>query len=220
MRMAMKLILANKAYSSWSFRSWILLRQFDIPFEEVVIPLDRPETRESILRFSPSAKCPSLHEGTIHVWESLAIAEYVAETFPQKPIWPADKAARAMARSISSEMHAGFQNLRAQCPMNFHRAPRPIPLNNETLADVARIEAAWAQARRQFAGDGAFLFGAFSAADAMFAPIVNRFQAYAIEVAPATRAYMDAMTSLPAWQQWAQEASQEPWLIAKYEAIP
>jgi glutathione S-transferase len=220
MRMALKLILANKAYSSWSFRPWILLRHFDIPFEEVVIPLDLPETREAILRFSPSARCPSLQDGEIHVWDSLAIVEYVAESFPQKPIWPADKAARAMARSISSEMHSGFQSLRSQCPTNFRRAPRPISLSAETGADVARIEAAWAHARRQFAGDRPFLFGEFSAADAMFAPVVNRFHAYAIEVSPATRAYMHAVMGLPAWQQWSQEGSQEPWFIEKYEAIP
>jgi glutathione S-transferase len=218
--MALKLILANKAYSSWSLRPWILLRHFDIPFEEVVVPLDLPQTRDEILRFSPSGKCPSLQDGAIHVWDSLAICEYAAEAFPQKPIWPADKAARAMARSISAEMHSGFQSLRGQCPMNFRRSPRPIPLAAGTLADIARIEAAWAQARQQFGREGAFLFGEFSAADAMFAPIVNRFHAYAIEVSVATRAYMEAITALPAWRQWAHEASREPWFIEKYEAIP
>jgi glutathione S-transferase len=213
------LIIANKAYSSWSMRPWILLRHFAIPFEEVVVPLDLPDTRSAILRYSPAGKCPSLQDGPVSIWDSLAIIEYVAESHPDKAIWPRPKPARALARSLAAEMHSGFQALRAQCPMNLRRQPKPIKLSAETQADVARIEAAWAAAREQFADGGPFLFGEFSAADAMFAPVVNRLQVYAIPVQPQTRAYMDAVMALPAWRDWEQDAAREPWSIDRYEAI-
>jgi glutathione S-transferase len=217
--MPLKLVLANKAYSSWSLRPWILLSHFKIPFEEVVIPMDRPETRAAMLAYAPTGKCPSLHDGKVAVWESLAIIEYVAEAYPEKAIWPKGKAARAHARSLASEMHAGFSALRQACPTNFRRKPRAIPLGDEVLADVARIEAAFADARATFGKAGAFLFGRFSAADAMFAPVVNRFNAYDIPVAKPTRAYMEATMALPAWKAWIAGAEAEPWRIEKYEAI-
>ncbi len=217
--MTLQLVIANKAYSSWSLRPWILLTHFEIPFEEVVIPMGRPETRETMLAYAPTGKCPSLHDGAISVWESLAILEYVAENHPEKPIWPEDKAARAHARSLSSEMHAGYQALREACPTNFRRAPKPIALSDAVEGDVARIEAAWAQARAAFGEAGPFLYGRFSAADAMFAPVVNRFHAYAAPVSAATRAYMDAMMALPAWKAWIAGAEAEPWRIEKYEAM-
>jgi glutathione S-transferase len=217
--MPLKLAIANKAYSSWSLRPWLLLTHFGIPFDEVVIPMDRPDTRARILEHSPTAKCPALHDGPIAVWESLAIVEYVAETHPEKPIWPTDRAARALARSLSSEMHAGFQALRSACPTNFRRQPRRIALSAEVRSDVDRIQAAWADARGRFGGSGAFLFGNFSAADAMFAPVVNRLHAYDIDVQPATRAYMDAVMALPAWLAWHEDARAEPWFIERYEAI-
>ena len=154
--MPLKLIVANKAYSSWSLRPWILLAHFEIPFEEVVIPMDRPETRAEMLKYAPTGKCPSLHDGEIAVWESLAIIEYIAEEFPEKAIWPRDKAARAHARSLATEMHAGFSALRNACPTNFRRKPKAIPLSDEVSADVARIEAAWAHAREAFGDGGAF----------------------------------------------------------------
>jgi glutathione S-transferase len=215
----LKLIIANKAYSSWSLRPWILLVHFKIPFEEIVIPLDRADTRAAMLKFAPTAKCPSLHDGKIAVWESLAIIEYVAETFPEKPIWPKGKAARAHARSLASEMHAGFSALRQACPTNFRRKPKAIPLSDEVRADIARIEAAWANARETFGKAGPFLFGRFSAADAMFAPVVNRFHAYDIPVATMSRAYMEAVMALPAWKAWIADAEAEPWRLEKYEAI-
>jgi glutathione S-transferase len=217
--MPLKLIVANKAYSSWSLRPWILLAHFKIPFEEIVIPMDRPETRRAMLKYAPTAKCPSLHDGKIAVWESLAIMEYVAEAFPEKAIWPRAKAARAHARSLASEMHAGFAALRQACPTNFRRKPKAIALGEEARADVARIEAAWADTRDTFGKAGPFLFGRFSAADAMFAPVVNRFHAYDIRVAKATRAYMEAMMALPAWRAWIADAEAEPWRIEKYEAV-
>jgi len=215
----LKLIVANKAYSSWSLRPWILLAHFKIPFEDVTIPLDRPETRAKILEHSPTGKCPALRDGSITVWESLAIAEYVAEAFPEKAIWPRGKAARALARSLSNEMHAGFQALRQHCPTNFRRPVRRIDLTEAVLADVARLEAAWALARASFGKAGPFLFGRFSAADAMFAPVVNRFHIYDVPVSRATREYMDAIMALPAWKAWVADAEAEPWRIEKYESV-
>lgn len=217
--MPLKLIVANKAYSSWSLRAWILLAHFKIPFEETVIPLDLPETRKLILKHSPTAKVPALVDGPITVWESLAIIEYLAEIFPEKAIWPRGKAARALARSLSSEMHAGFQALRQHCPMNFVRPVRKLALNEAVEADVARIEAAWAHARKTYGKAGPFLFGRFSAADAMFAPVVNRFHIYDIPVSRGTRDYMAAMMALPAWKAWAADAEAEEWRIEKYDAI-
>jgi glutathione S-transferase len=217
--MPLRLVIANKAYSSWSLRPWILLAHFKIPFEEIVIPLDRPDTRERILRYAPTGKCPSLQDGAISMWESLAIVEYVAEKYPDKTIWPRGRAARAHARSLSSEMHAGFQALRQHCPTNFRRPVRKIALTEEVEADIARIEAAWAQARKSFGGAGPFLFGRFTAADAMFAPVVNRFQTYDVAVSKTTRDYMDAVMALPAWKAWIRDAEAEQWRIEKYESV-
>ena len=217
--MPLKLIVANKAYSSWSLRPWILLAQLKIPFEEVVIAMDRPDTRETMLKYAPTGKCPSLHDGKIAVWESLAILEYIAEAYPAKPVWPKGKAARAHARSLASEMHAGFVALRQACPTNFRRAVKPILLSNEVRADVTRIEAAWTGARAAFGKGGPFLFGRFSAADAMYAPVVNRFDVYDIPVSKLTRDYMAAVMALPAWKAWVAGAQAEPWRIARYEAI-
>jgi glutathione S-transferase len=217
--MPLKLIVANKAYSSWSLRPWILLAHFKIPFEEVVIPMDRPDTRETMLKYAPTGKCPSLHDGRIGVWESLAIIDYIAERYPEKAIWPRGKAARAHARSLAAEMHAGFTALRQTCPTNFRREPKAIALSDDVHNDIARIEAAWAHARKTFGKAGPFLFGRFSAADAMFAPVVNRFHAYDIRVAKASRAYMDAVMALPAWKAWIADARAEPWRIERYEAV-
>ncbi len=215
----LKLVIANKAYSSWSLRPWTLLAHFKIPFEEVVIPLDLPETRTLILEHSPTGKVPALRDGAITVWELLAIAEYVAEIYPGKAIWPRGKAARALARSLANEMHAGFPALRRDLPCNFRRPVRAIALSEAVEAEIVRIEAAWAQARKDFGRAGPFLFGRFSAADAMFAPVVNRFHTYDVPVQPATRAYMDAIMALPAWKAWIADAEAEPWRIEKYEAV-
>ena len=217
--MPLKLVLANKAYSSWSLRPWILLAHFKIPFEEIVIPLDLPETRAAILKHSPTGKVPALIDGAITIWESLAIMEYVAEKYPEKAIWPKSKAARAHARALSSEMHAGFQALRQQCPMNFRRPVRRIDFSPETLADIARIEAAWADACQRFGKAGPFLFGRFCAADAMFAPVVNRLHVYDAPVKRTTRDYMKAISDLPAWKTWTKDAEVEEWRIAKYESL-
>ena len=217
--MPLKLILANKAYSSWSLRPWILLAQLKIPFEEVVIPMDQPETRAQMLKYAPTGKCPSLQDGKITVWESLAIIEYIAGAHPEKTVWPKGKAARAHARSLANEMHAGFGALRQACPTNFRRPVRAIALSDEVRADVARIEAAWAHAHETFGREGPYLFGRFSAADAMFAPVINRFHVYDIPVSKQTRAYMETIMALPTWKAWIADAHAEPWRIERYEAI-
>lgn len=217
--MSLNLVIVNKAYSSWSLRPWILMKYFEIPFEETVIAMARPQTRADILTFSPTGKCPALRDGDIVVYKSLAIVEYLAEIRPDLPIWPRERAPRALARSLSSEMHAGFQNLRNHCPTQFLRPKRKIALTPEVEADVARIEAAWADARARFGAGGPFLFGGFSAADAMFAPVVNRFDTYEVEVAPETRTYMETVMALPAWKAWIADAEREPWRIEAYDSV-
>ena len=217
--MTLRLVIVNKAYSSWSLRPWIAMRHFGVPFEETVIAMAQPETRARILEFSPTGKCPVLIDGDIVVWESLAILDYLAEAFPGLPVWPREKAARAHARALSAEMHAGFQALRSHCPTQFRRPVRKRDLTPQVEADVARIEAAWRGARARFAATGPFLFGEFCAADAMFAPVVNRFHIYAVPVAPETRAYMDAVMALPAWKAWIAGAEGEPWRIESYDGF-
>ncbi len=163
------LVIANKTYSSWSFRPWILMRHFGIAFDEIVIPMAQETTRAEMLRFSPAGKCPALHDGDIVVWDSLAIIEYVAELYPRIPVWPESRAARARARSLAAEMHSGFGGLRGLLPMNMRRKVKQRELSPEASTDAARLEQAFAQARRDSGQAGAFLFGDFSAADAMFA---------------------------------------------------
>lgn len=216
--MAYTLVIANKTYSSWSFRPWILMRHFEVPFDEIVVPLALETTRAELLRYAPSGKCPILLDGEIVVWDSLAIIEYLAERLPEFPIWPKPQAARAQARALAAEMHSGFMGLRAHLPMNMRRLVGKRELTQEAAADVARLEQAFSQARARFSDGGPFLFGAFSAADAMFAPIVNRLHIYAVPVSPETRAYMDAVMALPAWGDWAAGAAAESWRIDKYEA--
>jgi glutathione S-transferase len=217
--MPLKLIIANKAYSSWSLRPWILLATFGIPFEEVVIPMDRPDTKKKMLKYAPTGKVPSLRDGDIGVYESIAVIEYIAEKYPKKAIWPKNKAARAHARSLAAEMHAGFQALRQHCPTIFRRPVKKRELTPEAAADVARIEAAWAHARKTYGKGGPFLFGKFSAADAMFAPVVNRLHTYDVAVSKTTRAYMEAIMALPAWRAWIHDAEQEPWGMERYDSI-
>src|ERR1700682_1579160 len=172
------LVIANKTYSSWSFRPWILMHHFGIAFDEVVIPMAHEHTRSEMLRFSPAGKCPTLHDGKVVIWDSLAIIEYVAELHPCMPIWPRPQAARAQARSLAAEMHSGFMGMRGLLPMNMRRKVKQRELTPEASADVARLEQAFGQARREFGQAGAFFFGDFSAADATFAPVVNHLHVY------------------------------------------
>jgi glutathione S-transferase len=217
--MSLTLILANKAYSSWSFRVFILMRHFDIPFSEIVIPLSQEMTRTEILRYAPSGKCPALRDGDLIVWDSLAIIEYLVERFPDLPIWPREIKARATARALAAEMHSGFLALRANLPMNMRRSVKRREIPPEAGADITRIEAAWADAKQRFRGRGGFLFGDFCAADAMFAPVVNRLHVYDVDVSAATRAYMESVMALPAYRDWQKGAEAESWRIAKYEDL-
>ncbi|ACB95303.1 glutathione S-transferase family protein [Beijerinckia indica] len=215
--MSLTLVIANKAYSSWSFRPWIVMRHFEIAFKEITIPMAQETTRTDMLRYAPTGKCPSLHDGDITIWDSLAIIEYLAESFPEKAIWPRDKAARAQARSLSAEMHSGFVNLRSLLPMNMRRPPAKRALTPEAAADLERLESAFATAQQAFGQGGPFLMGAFSAVDAMFAPVVNRLHVYDVAVSAPTKAYMEAVMALPAWRDWETDARAESWIIDKYE---
>src|SRR6266851_5052212 len=219
-RMALKLVIGNKNYSSWSMRPWLALRANNIAFDEVFIPLYAGDAdKKRILGFTHSGKVPALIDGDVTIWDSLAIIEYLAERFPEVLLWPEDRARRAHARSISAEMHSGFMALRNECGMNLHRPVRAIALSDDARANVARIQQIWAECHARYGKQGPFLFGAFSGADAMFAPVVHRFRSYAIPVAPEAQPYVDAMLSLPAFQQWTRDGVAETLVIERLEAI-
>ena len=216
--MALKLVIGNKNYSSWSMRPWVALKGAGIPFEEVVIPLyTGPADKQRILDVTPSGKVPALVDGDVTVWDSLAIIEYAAERFPEAKLWPQDVAQRAHARSVSAEMHSGFMPLRNECGMNLHRPVKAKALSDDARANVARIDEIWSDCRKRYGATGPYLFGAFSGADAMYAPVVHRFRSYAIEVSPAARAYMDTMQADPAFRQWTEEGLAETLLIPRFE---
>jgi glutathione S-transferase len=216
---ALKLVIGNKNYSSWSMRPWLALRANAIAFDEVFIPLytDNKADKDRILGFTLSGKVPALIDGDVTIWDSLAILEYLAEKFPEKKLWPQDSASRAHARSISAEMHSGFAALRNECGMNLHRPVRAIALSDDARANVARVQEIWTECHRRYGGP--FLFGAFGAADAMYAPVVHRFRTYAIEVLPGARQYVKAMTLLPAFQQWTRDALAETLVIERFETV-
>jgi glutathione S-transferase len=215
--MPLKLIIGNKNYSSWSLRPWIAMKVAGIAFAEQVISLDDPQFKRIVMAISPAGKVPALADGEVHVWESLAILEYLAEKFPQANLWPDDVQARAHARAISAEMHAGFLPLRRECPMNFWRPVKNRGLSADTVANVARIDAMWTDCRSRFGSGGPFLFGAFGAADAMYAPVVSRFATYGVDVGPSSRAYMEAVMGLAAWLEWKAAALKEPWVLPEDE---
>jgi glutathione S-transferase len=218
----MKLIIANKVHSSWSLRPWILLSAFSIPFEEVLIPFgptfDDPDWKAKVKVHNPAGKVPVLVDGDIQVWESLSIMEYIADTHPDLAIWPRDRAARTFARNISSEMHAGFSALRNACPMNLGKRHAPKDRGPQVAADVARVTAIWNAARARWGSAGPFLFGAFTAADAMYAPVATRLRSYAISVDPVSEAYCDAIYAHPAFVNWRKAALAEPWIVPEDEA--
>ena len=218
--MAIKLVIGNKNYSSWSMRPWLALRAGDIAFDEIFIPLYTGEAdKKRLLAYTQSGKVPVLIDGDVTVWDSLAIIEYAAERFPQARLLPEDPASRAHARSISAEMHSGFAALRNECGMNLHRPVGAIPLSAQACADIARIQQIWTDCRKRYGKSGPFLFGAFSGADAMFAPVVHRFRIYAIEVEPEVRDYMAAMTALPAFEEWTRAGLAETLIIDKFETV-
>ena len=211
--MGPRLVIGNKNYSSWSMRPWIGLKAAGIRFDESLIPFDAPDFKARVARISGTGKVPVLIDGDTHVWESLAILEYAAESFPQAGLWPAERATRAHARAIANEMHAGFLALRREMPMNMQRPVEARLLTPEAAVDVKRIDAMWSDCRTRFGTGGPFLFGTFTAADAMYAPVVSRFLTYAVDVGAAARAYMEAVTALPAWKEWEAAALQEAWVV-------
>jgi glutathione S-transferase len=216
--MALKLVIGNKNYSSWSMRPWLALKANQIAFEEIFIPLYTGDTdKKRILGFTQSGKVPALLDDDVTIWDSLAIIEYAAERFPQTRLWPEDRASRAHARSISAEMHSGFAALRNECGMNLHRPVGAVALSDNARADIARVQQIWIECRERYGKSGPFLFGAFGGADAMFAPVVHRFRTYAIEAAPQARQYMDTMMSLPAFQEWTRAGLAETLVIEKFE---
>ena len=216
--MTLKLVIGNKNYSSWSMRPWLALRANNIAFEEIFIPLyTGAADKQRILDVTRSGKVPALVDGDITVWDSLAIIEYLAERSPQARLWPEDRAARAHARSISAEMHSGFMALRNECPMNLHRPIKPVALSDDARANIARVQQIWGECRQRYGKSGPFLFGAFSGADAMFAPVVYRFHTYAIEVTPAVADYMKAMMAHPAVQEWTRAGLAETLVIERAE---
>lgn len=198
----MKLVIGNKNYSSWSLRPWLALRVAQIPFEEVRIPLYQPDSKARQLGYAPSGKVPVLIDGGLKIWDSLAIAEYLAERFPERGLWPAELGARAWARSISAEMHAGFGALRSQMPMNCRGHFPGCGQSDAVLAEIERIVSIWRECRERYAENGPFLFGAFSNADAFYAPVATRFLTYEVALPPVCRAYVDAVIALPAMQEW------------------
>jgi glutathione S-transferase len=211
------LIIGNKAYSSWSMRPWLAMKAIGLSFRETIIPLYEPSSPAEIRKYSAAGKVPTLQHGSITVWESLAILEYLADAFYDKPWWPSDPHARAVARSISSEMHAGFQPLRQQMGMNVRKVFPPRPVAPDVQDNITRIQNMWTDCRAKFGAVGPFLFGAFSNADAMYAPVVTRFKTYSVDLNPVCRAYSDAMLAHPAVQQWYADAAKESWVIEKFE---
>lgn len=215
--MALTLVIGNKNYSSWSLRPWIALKVAGIPFEEKLIPLHQANTKAEILKFSPAGKVPILVDGDMTVWESLAILDHINDRFPKSNLWPSEPKARAYARAIAAEMHGGFAPLRNHCPMNMRRPPKKRDLSADVTANIKRIDDIWTEARARFGKGGPFLFGAFGAADAMYAPVVSRFVTYELPASQASRDYISAVTALPAWAEWRDAGLKETWRIADDE---
>jgi glutathione S-transferase len=211
--MGLHLVIGNKNYSSWSFRPWLAMKVAGIPFDETVISLEAKDFKERVLALSGTGKVPVLVDGETRVWESLAILEYLAEQFPAAHLWPKDQAARAHARTVATEMHSGFVPLRSQLPMNTWRPVKHRQLDDAATANARRIDALWSDCRTRFGSGGPFLFGAFGAADAMYAPVVWRFHTYAVEVGAIARTYMQTVMALPAWNEWRLAARQESWVL-------
>lgn len=216
--MTLKLVIGNKNYSSWSMRPWVAMKAAGIEFEEIFIPLyTGAADKQRLLDVSPAGKVPTLIDGDVTVWDSLAIIEYLAEGFPEARLWPATREARARARSVSAEMHSGFAALRNECGMNLHRPVKAKPLSEAARADIARVQEIWTDCRARYGAQGPYLFGAFSAADAMYAPVVHRFRIYAIDVSSVVRDYMAAMTAQPAFAEWTAAGLAETIVIERFE---
>ena len=207
----MKLLIGNRNYSTWSLRPWLVLKHFEIPFEDEVLQLSGEGWRDVLAQRSPTGKVPVLIDGELMVPETIAIIEYLADKFPGKPIWPADMAQRALARAAAAEMHSGFGSLRSHAPMNL-RSSHPGKVAVDSVAkDLHRLETLWGDLLAQ--SGGPFLFGAFTAADAMFAPVATRIRTYALPVSDLVSGYVEAIYALPAFQDWLALALHEPWIV-------
>jgi glutathione S-transferase len=204
------LVIGTKHWSSWSLRPWLALKQAGLAFEEIVIRLRQPDSEARIRAHSPSGKVPLLKDGDLLVWESLAICEYVAELACAVPLWPENKGARALARSVSAEMHAGFPALREALSMNVTKTIALPEIPAKAQADIDRIRFIWTDCRRRFGAGGPFLFGRWSIADGMFAPVATRFRTYGVALDPVSAAYVDAIYALPALQEWIAAARLDP----------
>ena len=216
----MKLVIGNKRYSSWSLRGWLAIRQSGLAFDEMVIPMDTPEfaAAKADASLMPSGTVPVLWDGDVVVWESLAIIDWLADRVGRDVFWPKDDAARALARSIAAEMHAGFINLRRHCPMNTGRTYPAFALTPEVERDIGRIDALWREALHGFGGEGGpYLFGAFGAADIMYAPVVTRFRTYDVPLSDASEAYVNAVLAHPFMQDWYAGADAEAWRLDRIE---
>ena len=211
------LVIGNKAYSSWSLRPWLLMKQAGIPFEEIRLSLYAEGAKQQLLQHSAAGKVPVLKDGDLTVWDSLSICEYLAERYPEKQLWPAQPASRARARSISAEMHSGFTHLRSQMPMNVRREISGRARTPEVAVDVGRIETIWNECRSRHGADGPFLFGAFCIADAMYAPVASRFRTYGVALAGAAVQYAAAIHALPAMREWVAGAHAEAEINPQYE---
>ena len=212
------LVIGNKNYSSWSLRPWLALRHAGIPFSERLIPLSDENWDAAIAAVSPSRRVPVLLHGGRTVWETLAILEYANELFPEAGLWPADRDGRAVARAVACEMHAGFAALRTHMPMNLRR----LDLKGKgggpgVAADIGRVCAIWRDCRARYGAGGDFLFGAFGAADAMFAPVVTHLDTHGVALNDTCAAYSRAVLTLPAFVEWRDAAVGEPWIIAEEE---
>ncbi len=218
--MTLKLIIGNKAYSSWSMRGWLACKQSGLPFEEMTVPLydkdwDERRREEDI---APSAgKVPILWDGDAVIWDSVAIMEYLADKVGRERFWPKDDAARGMARSMAAEMHSGFMALRRECSMNLRKVYEDFTISEETRNDALRILSLWAEARARFGKEGPYLFGTFSAADIMYAPVATRFVTYGFTLPGFAASYIDAMMAHPWIEAWYEAAQGEDWVIEKFE---
>ncbi len=207
------LVLGNKNYSSWSLRGWLALKQTGAEFDELVIPLYRDDYQVEIRRHSPSGRVPVLRHGDVTIWDSLAIGEYLAEVFPESGLWPRDRVARATARAAAAEMHAGFAALREHLPMNIRGRFPDRGVTPEVQQEINRITALWRDCRTRFGGDGSFLFGDFTIADVMYAPVVTRFHTFAIDLDETSSTYCAAVRAWPAMVEWAAASADEPWIV-------
>ena len=213
----LKLIIGNKNYSSWSLRPWLVLKQSALSFDELRIPLYTDSSKRDILRHSPSGKVPVLEDGDITIWDSLAICEYLAERFPEKELWPKEVAARAVARSVSAEMHSGFSNLRQNMTLNCRGSFPGKGMAQGVQEDIDRIQGIWNDCRRRFGSGGPMLFGHFTVADAMYAPVVLRFATYGVKTDPLSEDYMASIQALAPIQEWLAAARAEPEFISQFE---